>query len=351
MNLDCRQDGAKIDSTARAGYIFNTTIAGIDNADACLIIGADIKREAPLVMSRLRKRYLQTGMPVALIGAECNVTMRHQYLGNDAKLISQIASGAHPFAATLQAAKKPMVILGMGALRRPDGAAILAEVRKLAESCNMIQPDWNGFNVLHLTGGRVGALDVGFVPGKNGLDVDGIIHAAGQGKVELLYLLNADEIDTQKLGNAFVVYQGHHGDAGAARADVILPGAAYTEKDALYVNTEGRVQQAFAAILPPGEAKEDWKIIRALSEYVHKTLPFNTLAELRGDLAKTHPHFAAIDEISPATWAAFGTAGTVASAPFGVAMPNYYMTDVISRNSVTMAKCTEEFVQQKKAAA
>jgi NADH-quinone oxidoreductase subunit G len=138
---------------------------------------------------------------------------------------------------------------------------------------------------------------------------------------------------------------------GAARADVILPGAAYTEKDALYVNTEGRVQQAFAAILPPLDAKEDWKIIRALSEYVNKTLPFNTLAELRGDLAKTHPHFSAIGDVTPAKWGNFGMPGPISASAFALAMDNYYMTDVISRNSVTMAKCTEEFVQQKKAAA
>ncbi|NDC25668.1 MAG: hypothetical protein EBZ49_16275, partial [Proteobacteria bacterium] len=183
----------------------------------------------------------------------------------------------------------------------------------------------------------INLLRAGFTPKEKGFSTKQILEGTRSGDVEVLYLLGADECDVSQIGgHCFVIYQGHHGDAGAARADVILPGAAYTEKDALYVNTEGRVQQAFAAILPPGEAKEDWKIIRALSEYVHKTLPFNTLAELRGDLAKTHPHFAAIGEISPATWAAFGTAGTVASAPFGVAMPNYYMTDVISRNSVTM---------------
>ncbi|TAH32788.1 MAG: NADH-quinone oxidoreductase subunit G [Alphaproteobacteria bacterium] len=346
-SMDCRQDGAKIDPSQRAGYIFNTTIAGIEQADACLIVGADLRKEAPLVMSRIRKRYLQTGMPVSLIGPRVDLTVKFEHISQDANIIEQIAAGRHPYAEKLKSAKKPMIIVGMGALQRADGAAILAECRKLAESCNMIQPDWNGFNVLHLTGGRVGALDVGFVPQKGGFDVAGMLN----GKLEVVYLLNADEIDTKKLGQAFVIYQGHHGDVGASRADVILPGAAYTEKDAIYVNTEGRPQQAFAAILPPGEAKDDWKIVRALSEHVGKTLPFNTLDELRLQLGKDHPIFVTIGDVTRASWGNFGMAGTIANTPFILPMPNYYMTDVISRNSVTMAKCAEEFVQQKKVAA
>lgn len=350
-NMDCRQDGAHIDPAVRSGYLFNTTIAGIEQADACLVIASDLRREAPLIMSRLRKRYLQTGMPVALVGPKSDLTVKFDHIGADLSVIEQIASGKHPFAEKLKSAKKPIVILGMGALQRADGAAILAAARKLAESCNMIQPDWNGFNVLHLAAGRVGALDVGFVPQKGGLDTTGILNGASSGKIDVVFLLNADEIDTKKLGNAFVVYQGHHGDAGAARADVILPGAAYTEKDAIYVNTEGRPQQAFAAILPPGEAKEDWKITRALSEHLGHALPFNNLNELRAALAKEHTIFALIGDVTAPVWGQFGAAGSISNQPVVLPVRNYYMTDVISRNSVTMAKCTEEFVQQKKVAA
>ncbi len=350
-NMDCRQDGAKIDFNNRAGYLFNTTIAGIEQADACLIIGSDLRREAPLIMSRLRKRYLQTGMPIAAIGVKTDLTVKFDHLGNDATLMAQIANGAHPFAAKLKSAKKPMLILGAGALRRDDGAAILAEARKIAESCNMIQADWNGFNLLHLAGGRVGGLDIGFVPSRTGLGTAAILDAANSGAIDAVYLLAADEIDVNKLGRAFVIYQGHHGDAGAARADVVLPGAAYTEKDGIYVNTEGRVQHAFAAILPPGEAKEDWKIIRALSEHAGRTLPFNNLIELRAALVAQHPHFAQAGEVSKAAWGNFGTPGAIAATPFQLPIANYYMTDPISRNSVTMAKCTEEFLHSKKVAA
>jgi NADH-quinone oxidoreductase subunit G len=338
-NRDCRQDGAAIDPKNRTGYVFNTTIAGIDQTDAVLIIGCDLKREAPLIMARLRKRYLQTGLPVAVIGQNVSLTVKAEHLGESPTILNDVIGGKHPFATKLKSAKKPMLILGMAALRRADGAAILAAAHQLAENCNMIQPDWNGFNVLHLAAGRVGALDIGFVPGQGGKDTNQIL----QGGMDVAYLLGADEIDTTKLGNAFVIYQGHHGDAGAERADVILPGAAYTEKDAFYVNTEGRPQMAFGAIMPPGEAREDWKIIRALSEGLGKTLPWNNLGELRAHLAKDYTQFAAPGDVVKSHWGSFGTSGSITTAPLGSAFKNYYMTCPISRNSVTMAKCTQEF--------
>ncbi len=351
QNLDCRQDGAAIDPANRAGYVFNTTIAGIDQADACLIIGSDLRKEAPLVMARLRKRYLQNGLKVALIGQDADMTCKYVYLGNDATLLDKIAKGDHPFAAHLKSAKKPMLILGAGALRRKDGSAILAAARQIAENCNMIQPEWNGFNMLHLAAGRVGALDVGFVPGKGALGRDAILAGCQSGAIEVLYLLGADELPMDKLGKAFVIYQGHHGDAGAHRADLILPGAAYTEKDAIYVNTEGRPQFGFAAILPPGEAKEDWKIIRALSENSAKALPFDNLQQLRESLANEFPQFEAMDKTAQNPWGQFGVSGKIDAGGFTQAVGNYYMTDPISRASVTMAKCTDEFTHGNKAKA
>jgi len=338
-NRDCRQDGAALDPKNRAGYIFNTTIAGIEQADAVLIIGCDLKREAPLVMARLRKRYLQTGMPVAVIGQNASLTIKTEHLGESPAVLADIAAGKHPLAEKLKSAQKPMLILGMAALRRADGAAILAAARQLAENCNMIQADWNGFNVLHLAAARVGALDIGFVPAQAGKDVNQIL----QGGMDVVYLLGADEIDTTKLGQAFVIYQGHHGDVGAERADLILPGAAYTEKDAIYVNTEGRAQLAFGAIMPPGEAREDWKIIRALSEALGKSLPWNNLSELRAHLAKDYAQFAVLGNVVKSKWVSFGTPGSITAAPLSSAFKNYYMTCAISRNSVTMAKCTQEF--------
>lgn len=255
-----------------------------------------------------------------------------------------------------------MIVVGMGALTRGDGAAVLAAARAIAEACGMVQPPmqdedgdtvpgWNGFNVLHTAAARVAGLDMGFVPGKGGADVAGILAGAKAGAIKLVYLLGADEIDTAALGDAFVVYQGHHGDKGAHRADVILPGAAYTEKDGLYVNTEGRVQMGFAASFPLGEARADWKILRALSEAVGHKLPFDDLLALRQALMADHETFAAIDTIEPAAWGAFGKDGAVDDAPFASPIENFYMTDPISRASRTMAECTEVFVLRRQPAA
>jgi NADH-quinone oxidoreductase subunit G len=198
---------------------------------------------------------------------------------------------------------------------------------------------WNGFNVLHLAAARVGGLDLCFVPGPGGRDTAGILAACEKGDIEFVYLLGADEIDMKRLGSAFVVYQGHHGDKGAARADVVLPGAAYTEKDATYVNTEGRVQQARRAIFPPGDAREDWAILRALSGVIGKTLPYDSLAALRAKLVKTYASFGASDAAPAAAWGKFGATGVVDAAAFVYPITDFYRTDSISRASPTMAEC------------
>ena len=240
----------------------------------------------------------------------------------------------------LKNAKNPMLILGQGALIRADGAGVLALARRVAEQCGMVKDGWNGFNVLHTAAARVGGLDLGFVPSQGGRDVAGILDGASKGEIDTVYLLGADEIDTTKLGKAFVIYQGHHGDAGANCADVILPGAAYTEKNATYVNTEGRVQQTKLAVFPPGEAREDWKIIRALSDAAGRKLPYDTLAQLRARLSAINPVFGKVNETpAPASFGAFGAAGQVAAQVFTSPIKNFYMTDPISRASETMAKC------------
>jgi NADH-quinone oxidoreductase subunit G len=344
-HLDCRQDGAKLDSTCRAGYLFNTTIAGIERAGACLLIGTNPRWEAALVNARLRKRYLMGHFPIAMVGPKPELTYTYQHLGDGPTALRKIASGEHPFANTLKDSKNPMLVLGQGALARPDGTAVLALARQIAEACGMVRDDWNGFNVLHTAAARVGGLDLGFVPGKGGRDVAGILDGAAKGEIEIVYLLGADEIDTGRLGKAFVIYQGHHGDAGAHRADVILPGAAYTEKDGTYVNTEGRVQLAEAAVFPPGEAREDWAIVRALSEALGRRLPFDSLEQLRARMVEAHPTFRVIDAVAPAAWGPFGTPGpTDDGAPFASPIANFYMTDPISRASVTMAQCAELYV-------
>jgi NADH-quinone oxidoreductase subunit G len=233
-----------------------------------------------------------------------------------------------------------MVIVGQAAVSRTDGLAVLAAAAKIAETAS--KPDWNAFNVLHAAAGRVAGLDLGFVPAKGGRDVSGMLSAAAHGDMDVLYLLGVDEIDLSRLGATFVVYQGSHGDAGAHRANVILPGAAYTEKGATYVNTEGRVQMTSKAGFPPGAAKEDWTILRAMSAKLGKTLPYDTLGALRAAMYREHPHLARIGSAPNAGREAVArlaaTRGTLGSEPFGTAIADYYLTNPIARASTVMAE-------------
>jgi NADH-quinone oxidoreductase subunit G len=342
-NVDCRQDGAKLDASVRAGYLFNTTIAGIEAADACLLIGTNPRWEAALVNARLRKRHLMGGFTVAAVGPSVDLTYPVEYLGAGPQTLTDIATGSHPFRQVLAGAERAMLIVGQGALARPDGAAVLAVARQIAEQTGMVGDGWNGFNLLHGAAARVAGLDLGLVPGEGGRDVDGILSGAEQGEIEAVYLLGADEIDMDRLGQAFVVYQGHHGDAGAQRADVVLPGAAYTEKRAIWINTEGRVQLGQRATFPPGEAREDWTILRALSETLGQPLPYDNQGQLRLRMAGVAPHLSQVDEIVPAEWGAFGTPGEMGPAPFAGAVTDFYKTNPICRASATMAECSELF--------
>jgi NADH-quinone oxidoreductase subunit G len=344
-NIDCRQDGAKLEAGTRTGYVFNTTIAGIEDADACLIVGSNPRLEAPIINARLRKRAGAGGFKVGVVGENVNLTYRAEHLGAGPQTLKEIADGSHAFCEILKAAERPMLILGQGALARADGAAVMAAARQIAGNTGMVSADWNGFNILHTAAARVAGLDLGLVPGEDGRDVAGILDGAAAGEIEVVYLLGADELDTSKLANAFVIYQGHHGDAGAHAADVILPGAAYTEKDGTYANTEGRVQRGRRATFPPGDAREDWAILRALSDVLGKTLPYNNILELQAHMAKTAPALAEIDTLAPSSWRDYGTAGEMDNAPFESPIRNFYMTDPISRASETMAACTETFVR------
>jgi len=344
-NIDCRQDGAKLTAGARAGYTFNTTIAGIEDADACLIVGSNPRLEAPIINARLRKRMVEGGFKVGMVGEAVDLTYRYEHLGAGPQTLKEIADGTHSFCETLKSAERPMIIVGQGALTHADGAAVLAAARKIADTTGMIAEDWNGFNVLHTAAGRVAGLDLGLVPGEGGKDVAGILDGAASGDIEVVYLLAADEIDTAKLANAFVIYQGHHGDAGAHIADIVLPGAAYTEKEGTYVNTEGRVQRGRRATFPPGDAREDWAILRALSEVLGKTLPFNNLGQVRARMVEIAPLLDQLEVVTPSAWADFGQAGSLDGGPFTSPITNFYMTDPISRASATMAACTEAFVE------
>ncbi len=347
-NLDCRQDGAKIEGRHRGGYLFNSSIAGIEDADALLLVGCNPRMEATLVNARIRKRWLAGGFPVGVIGGVSgpgtDLTYKYDYLGAGPATLAEIADGSHAFARVLADAERPVIIVGSGAVARDDGAAVLDLARKVAEGTGMIGgmigAEWNGFNVLHRAASRVGGLDLGFLPGEDGRDVAGIVDGAGKGEIDLVWLLGADEIDMAALGNAFVVYQGHHGDAGAHRADVILPGAAYSEKDATWVNTEGRVQQGRRAAYPPGEAREDWAILRAFSAVMEQPLPYDNLAQLRDHMVEAVPGLGAVDEVSPGEMGSFGKAGDLGADGFACPVDDYYMANAICRASAVMAECS-----------
>ncbi len=339
-NYDCRQDGAKLDASRRDFYCFNTSIAGIEEADAILIVGSNPRKEAPVLNARIRKAWLANGTPIGLIGAESDLTYAVTDLGASPSVLSALHGGSHEFSKVLAGAKKPMIIVGQGALARPDGGAILASAWRLAAQVGALSTDWHGFNVLHTAAARVGALDLGFVPGAGGKSVDAML----AGGVDLLWLLGADAFDPAGIGPAtFVVYQGHHGDAGAQRADVILPGAAYTEKSGTYVNTEGRAQRGFRAVYPPGDAREDWTILRAFSAVIGKTLPYDTIEALRARMEKINPVFGRVgflprfgcsDHTGPV-----GDPAVLSDTPLVSNVANYYVTDPISRSSPTMAAC------------
>ncbi len=352
-NLECRQDGSKVGG-ARPTYLFNSTIAGVEAADVLLLIGANPRWEAPVLNARIRKAWLN-GLKIANIGAAVDLTYPVTQLGEGVSALQDLANGKGDFAAVLRDAKRPMIIVGAGAAARADGAALLNLAAKLAGDVGAIGPagtpaegGWNGFNVLHTAASRVAALDLGFATG----DMAAILDGAAKGEINLVYLLGADEFDTAKLGNAFVVYQGTHGDAGAHRADVVLPGAAYTEKDGLYANFEGRIQRGKRAAFPPGEAKEDWAILRALSEVLGKKLPYDNIETLRAAIVAQAPHFAIHGEApahqgaDPAIWNNVGKAGELNSAlPLGSAIRDFYLTNPIARASATMAECSRIFVK------
>ena len=345
-NIDCRQDGAKLDASVRASYIMNSTLAGVEQADALLLIGCNPRLEAPVLNARIRKRWTWGAFPVGMIGTDVDLTYPSTHLGTGGDSLKEITEGKGDFAKILKDAEKPMIIVGQAALTRPDGAAVLGQARRIADDMGAIDAaaDWNGFNVLHTAAARVGGLDLGFVPGKAGRDVAGILDGAGAGDIKVVYLLATDEIDMTGLGDAFVIYQGHHGDAGAHRADVILPGAAYTEKNGTYVNTEGRVQLGRRAIFPPGDAREDWTIIRALSTVLGHTLPYDDLRSLRACLVDANANFLKVDAVASAKWEAFGEDSGISEAAFTPSIGNFYMTDPISRSSETMARCTDVFL-------
>jgi NADH-quinone oxidoreductase subunit G len=338
-NVDCRQDGSALDpSLGRASYLFNPTIEGIEEADALLIIGANPRLEAAVLNARIRKRWRMDNFPIGVIGEEGELRYGYEYLGAGTDTLSGLIDGSVKFGAKLRKAKRPMIIVGQGALSRPDGLAVLSAAARLADGIGAVTAEWNGLAVLHTAAARVGGLDLGFVPGEGGKTAAEMLTGT-----DVLFLLGADEMDFARK-TAFTVYIGSHGDNAAHVADVILPGAAYTEKSGTWVNTEGRVQMGNRAGFAPGDAREDWAILRALSDVLGKKLPFDSLVQLRASLYAAHPHFAAIDEIAAGDAADVSAlakkGGTLANSGFASPIKDFYLTNPIARASAVMAECS-----------
>jgi NADH-quinone oxidoreductase subunit G len=348
-NISSNQFDYKIDTSARSNYLFNTTIAGIEQSDLCLLIGANPRHAAPILNARIGKVARAGSLKIARIGGSFDQTYKIQDLGSSPEIIKVIATGDHEFCKILTQAARPMIIVGDAVYSRPDGFAILSSIHKIVEKYKIVQDDWKGFNILHNHASMVGSLDISFIGG----NVKDILAKAETGDIKFVYLLGADEIDTSKLKKSFVVYQGHHGDVGATAADVVLPGAAYTEKNGSYTNLEGKVQVTRAAVPPPGKAKEDWVIIRDLAKYLDIDLEVGDISVIiQNALSLANKRSAGLSEDGAPIYdfLKFTSKDKILKKDITDIPINYYMTDVISRSSVTMAKCTAAILKSEKVA-
>ncbi len=331
-------DGKSANVDLRSSFLLNTGIASLENADLCLLIGTQLRWEAPLVNARLRKAVRSSRAKVASIGPPTDLNYPHQHLGTGSETLIKIAEGRHPFCAEFGRAQRPAVIVGSGLLEHSDKSAVMAALEIIVEQGKVVQDDWNGFNVLMLNAAQAAGRDLGLVQGAR----------AHSSEIKFLYLLGADELTPADIpANSFVVYQGHHGDRSAYRANIILPGTAYAEKEGTYENTEGRSQQTSPAVPTVGDSRDDWKIIRALSEVAGVRLPYDTANGLRARMLAVSPNLLRVDDVETPVELPFPLTNQSPSAvvlsSFPKTVENFYMTDAITRASRTMAQCTAAF--------
>ena len=357
-NLDCREPlsplgrNANGEKAGRGSYLFNSSIAGIDDADAILLVGADVRREAALLDARLRKNWRRNGTVIGVTASKTSIPPRDYEsvrLGEGANALRQLIDptdeNARRFRNLLDAAQRPMLILGQGALNRLDGAKVYDLALALAQQTGMLESGWNGFNILHTNAAQVAGLDLDFLPQQGGLDSAGIRKGMTDGNIEWLYLLGVDTHLPQQNKNAFIIYQGSHGDAGAACANVVLPAAAYTEKSATFINTEGRVQSTKRALFPPGDAREDWTILRKLSDILGCRLPYDDAFALRQSMIPQAPHFAERDQLAPLSDVEkpepVRANVSLQDSPFVSTVNDFHLSNVIARASAVMAQCSQ----------
>ena len=337
----------------RSNYLLNSTIAGVEDADFALLIGCNPRFDAPVFNARLRKCWIHNELNVAMVGPKLDLTYDYDHLGETTDALKQLADGTHPYSKQLAAAKNPIVIVGGDALQREDGGAVMSYTQQIAAKLRQTSgcsKDWAVVNVLNRVASQVAALDLGYKAG---------VAEVRQAKPKVLWLLGADAgaITKEDIpSDCFVIYQGHHGDAGAALADCVLPGAAYTEKQGTYVNMEGRAQQTYPALVPPGEARVDWKIIRVISEVLDEKLPYDKINELRARMAEISPNLVRYGTVEHANFFAQSldlskkVSSELSSGPLDVSkkiLEEFYQTDSISRASPTMAKCVAAVKQHR----
>ncbi len=342
-STDCRPAGAAYGANGvREHYLLNPTFMGVEEADALLLIGVNPRKEAAVWNARIRKAWLWNDLKVGVIGEAVDLTYDYEHLGDGPGAFDGLFNRDSVMAEALRNAERPMIVIGEHVLARADGQAVLKAAHDYALEVQAIKEDWAGFGVLHTAAGRVGALDTGFVPGEGGRDTAAMLG----GGMDTIVLLGADEVDLSQIGKAKVIYVGSHGDAGAHKADIILPCAAYTEMAATYVNTEGRVQLTRRAVQPKGEAREGWAIFRALSDVMSRTLPYDSAEALRTQMREENPVFAGLgfapgESGAEALKARIETSDTLAAArPFASAIQDFYLTNPIARASRTMAECS-----------
>ena len=360
LHMDCRQDGAIIGQQGQGGYLFNSTIAGCDDADVIFLIGANPRHEAAVMNARIRQNWLHSNLKVFRLGAAVDLTYPVTELGDDVSVLDELANKGGAVITALKRAKRPMIILGASACNRKDSPGILAAVSTIAKTVDLVTPEWNGFNILHTAAARVAGLMMEFLPAKGGKSTADICSGLENGAVKLLFNLGADELDlSQRDSKSSIIYIGSHGDRGASQADIVLPGAAWSEKDGIYVNMEGRVQHGQRASFPPGDAREDWAILRALSAVLGKTLAFDDQDSLRDALSAAYPAFSVVDQPQSVRPNKLGRKQAISNVPLDVAIGsgavtadrNFYMTCPISRASVTMAECVKAIDQNDEAKA
>ncbi|XP_064949508.1 NADH dehydrogenase [ubiquinone] iron-sulfur protein 1, mitochondrial-like [Musa acuminata AAA Group] len=339
-NVSCEGNGISPNADLRPSYLLNTTIAGLEKADAFLLVGTQPRVEAPMVNARIRKTVRATQAKVACIGSPSDFNYDHQHIGTGPETLLEIAEGRHPFCSTLLTAKNPVIMVGAGIFERKDKDAIFSAVETIAKSAKVVRPDWNGLNILLLHAAQAAALDLGLVSSP----IESIQSA------KFLYLMGADDVNLDKLpDDAFVVYQGHHGDKGVYRANVILPSAAFSEKEGTYENTEGCSQWTVPAVPTVGDARDDWKIIRALSEVAGVRLPYDNLEAVRARIGMVAPNLLHVDEREPSTVSLEmkpSVQHQMSHAPFEAVVDNFYMTDSITRASKIMAQCSSMLLKK-----